>query len=41
MKVILGPAKGKDSSTMLGPWIVNGVEIGRDLMPDMGWPFAE
>jgi 2-keto-4-pentenoate hydratase/2-oxohepta-3-ene-1,7-dioic acid hydratase in catechol pathway len=64
MKVDLGPAKGKDSATTLGPWLVtadevadahdadgflrlamtvrvNGVEIGRDLLSNMGWPFAE
>jgi 2-keto-4-pentenoate hydratase/2-oxohepta-3-ene-1,7-dioic acid hydratase in catechol pathway len=64
MKVNLGPAKGKDSSTTLGPWIVtadefidrhdadgflrlvmtvtvNGVQIGQDLLSNMGWPFAE
>lgn len=64
MQVNLGPAKGKDSATTLGPWIVtadeltdrhdtdgflqllmtvsvNGVEIGRDLLSNMGWPFAE
>ncbi|HEX8497842.1 MAG TPA: fumarylacetoacetate hydrolase family protein [Actinomycetales bacterium] len=64
MQVNLGPAKGKDSATTLGPWLVtadevadahdadgflrlamtvrvNGVEIGRDLLSNMGWPFAE
>ncbi|GLZ11697.1 hydroxylase [Actinomadura sp. NBRC 104425] len=64
MKVLLGPAKGKDSATTLGPWLVtadelerfrdddgflavemrvsvNGVEIGRDLLSNMGWPFEE
>jgi 2-keto-4-pentenoate hydratase/2-oxohepta-3-ene-1,7-dioic acid hydratase in catechol pathway len=62
MKVQLGPAKGKDSATTLGPWVVtadefeldpdgflplqmrvavNGVEVGRDLLSNMGWPFAE
>lgn len=64
MKVRLGPCKGKDFGTTLGPWIVtadefedlhddegflpivlsvevNGVEIGRDLLSNMGWPFAE
>ena len=64
MKVRLGPCKGKDFATTLGPWIVtadefaglvdedgflpirmqvevNGVEIGRDLLSNMGWPFAE
>jgi 2-keto-4-pentenoate hydratase/2-oxohepta-3-ene-1,7-dioic acid hydratase in catechol pathway len=64
MQVNLGPAKGKDSSTTLGPWIVtadeladrhdadgflrllmtvrvNGAEIGRDLLSNMGWPFGD
>ncbi|MCW4385147.1 fumarylacetoacetate hydrolase family protein [Salinibacterium sp. SYSU T00001] len=64
MKVRLGPCKGKDFATTLGPWIVtadefeelhddegflpivmsvevNGVEVGRDLFSNMGWPFAE
>ncbi|RBY90309.1 hydroxylase [Blastococcus sp. TBT05-19] len=64
MAVRLGPAKGKDSATTLGPWLVtadelepyrdaegflgldmrvqvNGVEIGRDLLSNMGWPFEE
>jgi 2-keto-4-pentenoate hydratase/2-oxohepta-3-ene-1,7-dioic acid hydratase in catechol pathway len=64
MKVRLGPAKGKDFATTLGPWIVtadefaglvdeegflsivmsvevNGVEIGRDLLSNMGWPFGD
>ncbi|GAA4127043.1 fumarylacetoacetate hydrolase family protein [Actinomadura keratinilytica] len=64
MKVLLGPAKGKDAATTLGPWLVtadelerfrdddgflalemrvsvNGVEIGRDLLSNMGWPFEE
>jgi 2-keto-4-pentenoate hydratase/2-oxohepta-3-ene-1,7-dioic acid hydratase in catechol pathway len=64
MKVQLGPAKGKDSATTLGPWLVtadelepyrdadgflaldmrvavNGVEIGQDLLSNMGWPFEE
>ncbi|MDP9793005.1 2-keto-4-pentenoate hydratase/2-oxohepta-3-ene-1,7-dioic acid hydratase in catechol pathway [Catenuloplanes nepalensis] len=64
MKVNLGPAKGKDFASTLGPWLVtadefagrhdadgflplgmtvavNGVEIGRDLLSNMGWPFAE
>jgi 2-keto-4-pentenoate hydratase/2-oxohepta-3-ene-1,7-dioic acid hydratase in catechol pathway len=64
MKVGLGPAKGKDSATTLGPWLVtadelapfhdedgflaldmrvsvNGVEVGHDLLSNMGWPFAE
>ena len=62
MQVGLGPAKGKDFGTTLGPWIVtadelepyrdadgfldlwctvavNGDEIGRDLLSDMGWTF--
>ncbi|MFQ1002455.1 fumarylacetoacetate hydrolase family protein [Modestobacter sp. SSW1-42] len=64
MKVSLGPAKGKDSATTLGPWLVtadelepyrdaegflaldlrvsvNGAEVGRDLLSNMGWPFEE
>jgi 2-keto-4-pentenoate hydratase/2-oxohepta-3-ene-1,7-dioic acid hydratase in catechol pathway len=64
MKVGLGPAKGKDSATTLGPWLVtadelapfhdedgflaldmrvsvNGVEIGHDVLSNMGWPFSE
>lgn len=64
MKVRLGPCKGKDFATTLGPWIVtadefemlhdsegflpllmtvhvNGVEHGRDLLSNMGWPLAE
>ncbi|MET0976466.1 MAG: fumarylacetoacetate hydrolase family protein [Leifsonia sp.] len=64
MKVRLGPAKGKDFATTLGPWIVtadefdglvdpdgflaigmtvevNEIEIGRDLLSNMGWPFAD
>jgi len=64
MRVNLGPAKGKDSATTLGPWLVtadeleprrdadgflalemrvavNGVETGRDLLSNMGWPFEE
>ncbi len=64
MKVLLGPAKGKDSATTLGPWLVtadelepyrddegflaldmrvslNGVEVGQDLLSNMGWPFEE
>jgi len=64
MKINLGPAKGKDSATTLGPWLVtadelepyrddegflaldlrvsvNGVEVGRDLLSNMGWPFEE
>lgn len=62
MRVGLGPAKGKDFATSLGPWIVtrdalddrrdgdgfldlwcavavNGEEIGRDLLSNMGWTF--
>ncbi|MGY1602206.1 fumarylacetoacetate hydrolase family protein [Geodermatophilus sp. SYSU D00815] len=64
MKVNLGPAKGKDSATTLGPWLVtadelepyrddegflaldmrvsvNDVEIGQDLLSNMGWPFED
>jgi 2-keto-4-pentenoate hydratase/2-oxohepta-3-ene-1,7-dioic acid hydratase in catechol pathway len=64
MKVNLGPAKGKDSATTLGPWLVtadelapfvdaegflavdvrvsvNDVEIGQDLLSNMGWTFPE
>jgi 2-keto-4-pentenoate hydratase/2-oxohepta-3-ene-1,7-dioic acid hydratase in catechol pathway len=64
MKVGLGPAKGKDSATTLGPWLVtadelepyrddqgflqldlrvavNEIEIGQDLLSNMGWPFEE
>ncbi|WP_375386819.1 fumarylacetoacetate hydrolase family protein [uncultured Amnibacterium sp.] len=64
MAVNLGPAKGKDSATTLGPWIVtadefedrhdaegflrlhlsvrvNEVEIGRDLLSNIGWPLSE
>jgi len=64
MKVMLGPAKGKDFAATLGPWLVtadeleqyrdsdgflalelavavNGVEIGRDLLSDMGLCQAE
>jgi 2-keto-4-pentenoate hydratase/2-oxohepta-3-ene-1,7-dioic acid hydratase in catechol pathway len=64
MKVNLGPAKGKDSASTLGPWLVtadelepyrdddgflaldmrvsvNGVEVGQDLLSNMGWPFEE
>ena len=63
MKVGLGPAKGKDFATTLGPWIVtadeltdhrdedgflrlgctvsvNGIEVGRDLLSNMGWTFS-
>ncbi|GAA2877348.1 hydroxylase [Actinoplanes cyaneus] len=61
MKVNLGPAKGKDFASSLGPWIVtadeldpykkdgfldlwcvaevNGAEVGRDLLGNMGWTF--
>jgi 2-keto-4-pentenoate hydratase/2-oxohepta-3-ene-1,7-dioic acid hydratase in catechol pathway len=62
MRIGLGPAKGKDFATTLGPWIVtadefepfrdphgfvslwcsvavNGVEVGRDLLSNMGWTF--
>lgn len=62
MQVGLGPAKGKDFASTLGPWIVtaeelvpyrnaegflelecrayvNGVEVGRDLLSNMGWTF--
>jgi 2-keto-4-pentenoate hydratase/2-oxohepta-3-ene-1,7-dioic acid hydratase in catechol pathway len=62
MQVNLGPAKGKDFASSLGPWIVsadelesrkdsegfldlwcsasvNGVEVGRDLLSNMGWTF--
>lgn len=64
MRVTLGPAKGKDFATTLGPWLVtadeladrhdadgflrllmtvevNGVEVGRDLLSNMGWPFGD
>jgi 2-keto-4-pentenoate hydratase/2-oxohepta-3-ene-1,7-dioic acid hydratase in catechol pathway len=64
MQVRLGPCKGKDFATTLGPWIttadevadrvdgdgfldltmtvsVNDVEIGRDTLADMAWPFAD
>jgi 2-keto-4-pentenoate hydratase/2-oxohepta-3-ene-1,7-dioic acid hydratase in catechol pathway len=64
MRVGLGPAKGKDFASTLGPWLVtadefepyrdaegflrlrmsvevNGVEVGRDLLSNMGWPFEE
>jgi 2-keto-4-pentenoate hydratase/2-oxohepta-3-ene-1,7-dioic acid hydratase in catechol pathway len=62
MRVNLGPAKGKDFASSLGPWIVtadelephkdadgfldlwcdvtvNGAEVGRDLLSNMGWTF--
>ncbi|RFU21481.1 fumarylacetoacetate hydrolase family protein [Geodermatophilus marinus] len=64
MKVNLGPAKGKDSATTLGPCLVTAdelepyrdgdgflaldlrvsvddVEVGQDLLSNMGWPFEE
>lgn len=64
MRVGLGPAKGKDFATTLGPYLVtadefaeatddegfltlglkanvNGTEIGRDLLSNMGWPFRD
>jgi len=64
MAIGLGPAKGKDFATTLGPWLVtadelepyrdedgylaldlrvsvNGVQIGQDLLSNMGWPFEE
>ncbi len=64
MQVGLGPCKGKDSATTLGPVLVtadelephrdadgflalgmtvgvNGREIGRDLLSNMGWPFED
>ncbi|HEY8320148.1 MAG TPA: fumarylacetoacetate hydrolase family protein [Amnibacterium sp.] len=64
MQVRLGPCKGKDFATTLGPWIttvdevqdrfdedgfldleltvsINGEEIGRDTLADMGWPFRD
>jgi 2-keto-4-pentenoate hydratase/2-oxohepta-3-ene-1,7-dioic acid hydratase in catechol pathway len=64
MKVNLGPAKGKDFASTLGPVLVtadelephrdadgflrlgmtvrvNGEEVGRDLLSNMGWPFEE
>ncbi|MFC7340149.1 fumarylacetoacetate hydrolase family protein [Saccharopolyspora griseoalba] len=64
MKVGLGPAKGKDFASTLGPCLVtadelepyrdsdgflrlqmrvsvNGEEIGRDLLSNMGWPFED
>lgn len=63
MQVNLGPAKGKDFGSTLGPWIVtadelapyqdadgflrlaatvsvNGVEVGSDVISNMGWSFA-
>lgn len=64
MRIGLGPAKGKDFASTLGPWLVtadelepyrdadgflaldlrvsvNGVEVGQDLLSNMGWPFEE
>jgi 2-keto-4-pentenoate hydratase/2-oxohepta-3-ene-1,7-dioic acid hydratase in catechol pathway len=64
MAVRLGPAKGKDFATSLGPCLVtadelapfrdeegflalgltamvNGEEVGRDLLSNMGWPFRD
>lgn len=64
MQVGLGPCKGKDSASTLGPLLVtadelepfrdadgflalgmtvtvNGTEVGRDLLSNMGWPFAD
>jgi 2-keto-4-pentenoate hydratase/2-oxohepta-3-ene-1,7-dioic acid hydratase in catechol pathway len=64
MRMLLGPAKGKDFASTLGPWLVtadelephrdaegflrllmtaevNGVETGRDLLSNMGWPFED
>ncbi|WP_336853506.1 fumarylacetoacetate hydrolase family protein [Sinomonas albida] len=64
MQVRLGPCKGKDFASTLGPWIttadevedrldaegfldllmtvsVNGTEIGRDTLANMGWPFRD
>jgi 2-keto-4-pentenoate hydratase/2-oxohepta-3-ene-1,7-dioic acid hydratase in catechol pathway len=64
MKVGLGPAKGKDTATTLGPWLVtadelepyrdadgflaldarvlvNGTEVGRDLLSSMSWTFED
>ncbi len=64
MKVNLGPCKGKDFASTLGPVLVtadelepcrdaddflrlmmavevNGREVGRDLLSNMGWPFEE
>ncbi|MDP9884560.1 2-keto-4-pentenoate hydratase/2-oxohepta-3-ene-1,7-dioic acid hydratase in catechol pathway [Sinomonas atrocyanea] len=64
MQVRLGPCKGKDFASTLGPWIttadevadrldadgfldlamavsVNGREIGRDTLANMGWPFRD
>ena len=33
MQVGLGPAKGKDFATTLGPWIVTADELGRTATP--------
>lgn len=64
MRVGLGPAKGKDFASTLGPWLVtadeleryrdaggclrlpmtvhvNDREIGRDVLSNMAWTFAE
>ncbi|MFD2415803.1 fumarylacetoacetate hydrolase family protein [Amycolatopsis pigmentata] len=64
MAVRLGPCKGKDFATTLGPVLVtadelepyrdadgflvlemtvavNGIEIGRDLLSNMSWPFED
>jgi 2-keto-4-pentenoate hydratase/2-oxohepta-3-ene-1,7-dioic acid hydratase in catechol pathway len=64
MRVNLGPCKGKDFASTLGPVLVtadelesyrdgdgflrlgmtvavNGVEVGRDLLSNMGWPFED
>ena len=64
MQVGLGPAKGKDFATSIGPWIVtadelapyvdgegfldldcrvsvNGTQVGRDRLSNMGWTFAQ
>lgn len=64
MEVGLGPCKGKDFASTLGPWIVtadelepyrddegflrlgmsvevNGREVGRDLLSNMGWLFED
>jgi 2-keto-4-pentenoate hydratase/2-oxohepta-3-ene-1,7-dioic acid hydratase in catechol pathway len=64
MRVNLGPCKGKDFATTLGPALVtadelesyrdgdgflrlgmtvtvNGAEVGRDLLSNMGWPFED
>jgi 2-keto-4-pentenoate hydratase/2-oxohepta-3-ene-1,7-dioic acid hydratase in catechol pathway len=64
MRVNLGPCKGKDFASTLGPVLVtadelepyrdsdgflrlgmtvtvNGAEVGRDLLSNMGWPFED